>query len=96
MRPAGIFADVSADGAGALAGRIGRVEIAVGFDRQRHVEIHHARLHHGALIGQIDFKNPVHARKGDHDSAGARDGAAAQAGSRAAADDGNSSVRGPA
>ena len=89
VRPAGVLRHVAANGAGALAGRIGRVEILPALRGQRQIEIHHARLDHGALVGVIDFENPVHARETDDDAAGARNGSAAQAGARAAAHDGD-------
>ena len=90
VRAARILAHVSADGAGALAGWIGGVEIAVGFHGQGDIQVHQAGLDHGALIGEVDFENPVHAREGDHEAAFAGDGASAQAGSRASANDRNS------
>ena len=65
VRAAGVFRDVAADGAGALAGRIGRVEVAVRFDGAGDIEIDHAGLHHRALVLQIDLQDPVHAREGD-------------------------------
>ena len=65
MRTARVFRYVAADGAGLLAGRIGRVEISVALHGLRDFEIHHARLHHRAFIRQIDFENPVHARERD-------------------------------
>ena len=34
-----------------------------------------------SLVIEVDFEDPVHAREGDHESAGARDDATAQAGS---------------
>ena len=44
VRAAGVFGDVAADGAGALAGGIGRVEVAVAFHRRGDIEIDHAGL----------------------------------------------------
>ena len=87
VRAAGVFRDVAADGAGALAGGVGRVEIAAALHRQGDVQVDHAGLHHGALVFQIDFEDPVHAREGDHDAALAGDGAAGESGAGAAADE---------
>src|SRR5262249_35092319 len=78
VRAAGVFADVAADGAGALARGIRRVEISLPLHGQREVEIHNARLDHGALVLEIDLQDAVHAGEADHDAAGARDGAPAQ------------------
>ena len=76
---AGVLGHVAANGAGALAGGVGRIEVAAGFDRQRDIQIDHARLHHRALVFEIDFENAVHAREGDHNAAAAGDGAARKA-----------------
>ena len=89
VRTAGVLRHVAADGAGLLAGGIGRVEISIALHGLRDFEIHDARLEHGAFVRQIDFDNAIHARKRDHDAAGARDHAAAQSGARAPADDGD-------
>ena len=50
VRSAGILRHVAADGAGALAGGIGRVEVAAALDRQRDVEIDDAGLYHRPLV----------------------------------------------
>ncbi len=86
MRASGVFANVAADGAGSLAGGIGRVEISPRIDGHRNVEVHHARLDHRALIGQIDFDNAIHARERNDDSARARDRSAGKASAGAASD----------
>ena len=86
VRTAGILRDVAADGAGALAGRIRRIEVSLTLHRQRNVQVHYSRLHHGALVFEIDFENPVHSREPDHHAALARNRPAAQSRSRAAAD----------
>ncbi len=82
MRTAGVLGDVTADGAGFLAGRIGcKVESEV-----RHVlgelQVHHAGLHHRALVLDVNLENAVHAREGDHDAALLRDRSATQASAR--------------
>ncbi len=86
VRPARVLRHIAADGAGLLAGGIGRVEISVALHRLRDFQIHHARLQHRALVREIDLDNAIHARERDHDAARARDHAAAQSGARAAAD----------
>ena len=93
VRPAGIFGDVAADGAGLLAGRIGREVEAKMRNVLGELQIHHAGLHHGALVFDIDFEDAVHAREGDNDAALLRDRAAAQSGSRAASHDRNAGRR---
>ena len=94
MRTAGVLRHIAADGAGALAGGIGRVEIALRLDGQRDIQIDHAGLHHRALVFQIDFEDAIHAREADDHAALARDRAAAQARPRAAAHDGHAVFRG--
>ena len=84
---AGIFRHVAADGAGALAGGVGGIKIAACLDRQGDVQVDHPGLHHGALVFQIDFEDPVHASESDEDSALERDGAAGESGSGAPADE---------
>ena len=86
---AGIFGDVAADGAGALAGGIGRIEIAAALDRQRDIEIDHAGLHYRALVFEIDFEDAVHAGEGDHEAAFARNRAAGESGAGAASHEGH-------
>ena len=77
VRPAGIFRNISANGAGTLAGRIGRVEIAARLDCECDIQVHDARLQHGALVFEIDFEDAIHASECDGDAAGARYGSAA-------------------
>src|SRR5437588_8116463 len=84
VRAAGVFGHVAADGAGALAGRVGRIEVAAAFHGSGDIEIDHARLHHGALVFEIDFQNAVHAGEGDHHASLARNGAAGKPGPGAA------------
>jgi hypothetical protein len=47
-------------------------------------QVDHAGLHHRAQIGQIDFQNFVHARRGEHDRMAQGDRPAAQPGARTA------------
>ena len=87
MRASSVLGDVAADGAGSPAGWVGRVEVTAGLNRDGQVKVDHARLHHGALVGEIDLKYAVHAGEADHDAAKSRDGAAAQARAGAASDE---------
>ena len=89
VRATGVFGDIAADGAGALAGGIGRVEIAAGVDGQGDIQVDHPRLHHSALIFEVDFEDAVHACERNHEAALARDGAAGESCARAAAHDGH-------
>ena len=86
---AGIFGDVAADGAGALAGGIGRIEIAAALDRHGDIQIDHARLYYRALVFEIQFEDAVHAGEGDHESAFARNRAAGKSGAGAASHEGH-------
>ena len=89
VRTTGIFGDVAADGAGFLAGRIGsKIETSV-FDGASDIEIHHAGLDNGAGIFEIELQDAVHPREHDHDAAAARERAARETCSRAAADNGH-------
>ena len=56
-----VFGDVAADGAGFLAGGIGREIEAVRFRSQCEIEIDDAWLDDGALIFRVDGKDAVHA-----------------------------------
>ena len=87
VRSAGVFGDIAADGAGALAGGIGRVEIAAALHGERDIEIDHAGLHHDALVFQVQFQDAVHAGEGDHEAALAGNRAAGESGARAASDE---------
>ena len=89
VRPAGVLRDVAADRAGALAGRIGRVEITVRCTASVISRLTTPGLHHRALVFQIDLEDPVHAREADHDAALTRNRAAAESRACAAADDRN-------
>ncbi len=87
VRAARVFRDVAADRAGLLARWIGREVQAEMLDGAREIEIHHAGLHHRAIIFRVHFENAVHPRKCDDDSALARERAAGKSGARASADD---------
>ena len=87
VRAAGIFGDVSADGARFLAGRIGREIQAQMLDRAGQVEIHDSGLNNRAKIRRINFENAVHARERDHDAAVARNRSAGKSRARAAPHD---------
>ena len=89
VRSAGVFGDVAADGAGALAGGIGRIEITAALDRQRDIQIDHAGLYDGALVFEIEFEDAVHAGEGDHQAAFARNRAAGESGAGAASHEGH-------
>ena len=56
--------------------------------------IDQAWLHDGALIIEIKLQYAIHAREGDHDSAGARQSAAGKSRAGAAPDNGNVVLRG--
>ena len=69
VRAAGIFGDVAADGAGFLAGRVGReMEAGVGYGGAE-IGIHNAGLDDGAFIFDINFQNAIHPRKNCEDAA---------------------------
>jgi len=89
VRAAGVFGDVAADGAGSLAGGIGReVESGVG-DGGGQIGIDDAGLDDGALIFDVEFDNAIHAREGNDDAAVARERAAGESRASPASDDGN-------
>ena len=88
VRTASVFGDIAADGARFLAGRIGSVIEAGVFDSASDIEIDDAGLNGGALIFEVDGDNFVHARKCEHDAAGARKRAAGEAGAGAPSYDG--------
>jgi len=84
-----VFGHVAADGAGFLAGGIGREIEAVRFRSQCEVEIDDAWLDDGALIFRVDGKDAVHARENEHQTAGAGERATGKAGTGATSDDGH-------
>ena len=89
VRASGIFGNISADGAGFLAGRIGRVVKTEMFDGASDIEIYDAGLDDGAAIFGVNFKNAIHARKNREDAALAGERAAGESCASAAADEGN-------
>ena len=89
VRAACIFGDVAADGGGFLAGGIGSEVEAGVFDGAGDVEIDDTGLDDGALIFEIEFEDAVHAGEDEHESAGAGERAAREAGAGAAAEDGD-------
>lgn len=86
---AGVFGDVATDGAGFLAGRIGREVEAMRLGGEREIVIHDARLDDGPLIFRFDRKNAIHPREDEHQTAGAGERPTGEAGSGAAANDGH-------
>src|SRR5439155_1551485 len=82
-RAAAVLADVAADGAGFLAGRVGYVVQAIGRGRLGQVEVDHAGLDDGAPVVGVDLQDAVHAAEGDQDAAADGDGPAAEAGAGA-------------
>ena len=89
MRPAGIFRDVAADGAGFLAGGIRRKIKSGVLYGARDIQIDHAGLDDGAAILQVQFQDAVHTRKDDHHAASASQRAAGESRARASANDRN-------
>ncbi len=75
---AGVFGDVAADGAGLLAGGIGREVEPEMRDMLRELQVDHPGLHYGALVLNVNLENAVHAREGDDNAALLRDRAATQ------------------
>src|SRR5262249_42278943 len=62
----GILGHVAAERAGALAGWIGRVEIAAILNRVGHIEIDNTSLHDRAFVLQVNLKDTVHAGEPPH------------------------------
>ena len=87
MRPAGIHADIAADRAGELRGRVGRVEEAIGRDGAGDGEIGDAGLHLGDAVRVVDLEDAVHLGNADHHRVLLRDGASGERGSGAARHD---------
>lgn len=85
MRAAGIFGDIAADGTRFLTRRIGGEIEVVWLGGKCEIEINDAWLNDRALIFRIEFKDAVHARENDHDSASPGQRAAGKTGARAAA-----------
>ena len=87
MDTAGILSDVAADGAGDLAGRVGRVIEAEALYRVRDAEIGHPRLGDDAAIGDVDLADAVELAHAKQDAVRERQGAARQRGSGASRHD---------
>ncbi len=68
MRAACVFGHVAADAAHRLRGRVGRIEIAGGSDPSGHVQVDDAGLDDHARVGEVNFKNAIHARQADDDA----------------------------
>ena len=86
VRASCVFGDIAADGAGALAGGVGCKEVAAALDGERDIQIDDARLHHRALVFEVQFEDSIHAGEGDHETALARNGSSGESGAGAAAD----------
>ena len=89
VRTAGIFGDVSADGACFLAGGIGREMQSCMGDGERKIGVHDTGLDDGELVFDVDFEDAIHAREGDDDAAIAGERASGEAGAGAASNDGS-------
>ena len=87
VRATRVHADIAADHAGELAGRVGRVEEALGLHRLGDADVGDARLHGGAAVGVVDVQDAVHAHHADHHGVRERHGPARQAGPGPARDD---------
>ena len=84
---AGILGHVAADRADLLAGRVGRVVVAVRRDLPGDLEVGDPRLHGDLPVGQVHVQHAVHARQADDDAARYRQRAAREAGAVAARDE---------
>ena len=80
VRAAGVVGDVAADGAGRLAGRVGRVVNPVRSQGPAEVEVHHARLDPGHTVVEVYLQQPVHAGHRQHHRLAQRRRSAGQAG----------------
>ena len=92
MRAAGVLGDVAADGAGFLAGWIGREEEPVAERLLGELEIDHARLDQRGAVFAVDLEDAVHPRQADDDPALLRDRPAGETGAGAAGDDRQTSL----
>ena len=92
MRSAGVLGDIAADGAGFLAGWIGREEEAVAERLFGELEIDHARLDQRGAVFAIDLEDAVHPGQADDDPALLRDRATGETGAGAASDDWQTSL----
>ena len=84
VRPARVGRRVAPQRRGHLAGRIGRVEQAVGLDPRRQLDVHDPGLDDGEAVLDVDLEDRVHARGDEQDAALLGQGAAGQAGPGAA------------
>ena len=91
--PPEFIADVAADRAGELRGRIGRVEEAVGADRLGNREIGDAGLDPRIAVGEVDLEDAAHLGQADDDRVFLRDGAAGERRAGAARHDIDASSR---
>ena len=89
VRAAGIFGNVAANGAGLLARGIRSKIETIRPGGECEIEIDDTRLDDRALIFGIEFKNAVHARENNHDTACSGERAAGKAGACAAANNGD-------
>ena len=87
MRAAGVHADVAADRAGELRGRVGRVEEPVRRHGFGNGEIGDARLDPRVAVGEVDLENAVHLGEAEDDRVLLRDRAAGQRSAGAARHD---------
>ena len=92
MRAAGVLGDVAADGAGFLAGWIGREEEAMAERLFGQLEVDHARLDQRGAVFAVDLEDAVHSRQADDDPALLRDRPAGETGAGAAGDDRQTSL----
>src|SRR5580700_11142811 len=66
VHPAGVLRDITANGAGDLAGGIRSVVETPGSDRVAERKIRDAALGDNAAIGVVDFENAIEASQADH------------------------------
>ena len=93
-QPAGVRADVAADRAELVAGRVGRVEEALLGDGGLQLGIDDAGLDDGHEIRAVDLDDPVHARQRDRQRSLDAGRAARQPAPRAARHDGDAMLGG--
>ena len=87
MRPAGIHRDISADGAGELARRVGRVKEILFGHGARDAQIGAAGLNPDDPVAQIDLQHLIHPHQPEDNAIGRGQGAAGQRRTRAARHD---------
>ena len=96
VRPAGVFRNIAADSAGALAGRVGREVKPMLGDDFGQPQVDDARLDDGDAVFDVDVENAGHARERENQPAVFGDRAAAQPRPRAARHDGQPEIGGDA